>query len=325
MDLDQADQLARSCELFRGLTAMEVMELIGELQPLSHSAGDVLFTRGSAGNALFIVLDGLVDLVAPVGAVLESTPTGPSTDVVVATTGPGGFFGEIACLEPDGRRTAGAVARTDCRLIPVPRDRFLSFLRSHPNAALAVIRFLGGRVRQHTDIYAGIRNTNEVLNSQRLKRTLWERFSDYVAEWSARWSFTAANLALWAGWLGTVAILHFGARRSETAAFGVYALTLWVSLQTIIMTTFILVSQRRAQEISRLQEDQHYLAAITTRETTHLLLERLERLERRLEGHGYAYGSSGSGPHERRLAGLSAESVPRIASDSERIGPVGCG
>ncbi len=233
------------------------------------------------------MLDGLVDMVAPVTTVLASTPDGPSTDLVLATIGSGGFFGEIACLEPDGKRTAAAVARSDCQLIQIPRERFLSFLRGHPNAALAVIRFLGVRVRQYTNLFAGLRNTNEVLNTQRSSRTLWERCSDHFAEWSARWSFTATNVTLWVMWLGTVAALHLVAHRSEAASFGVNALTLWVSLQTIVMTTFILVSQRRAQEVSRLQEDQHYLAAITTRETTHLLLERLERLERRLDGRGF--------------------------------------
>jgi hypothetical protein len=55
----------------------------------------------------------------------------------------------------------------------------------------------------------------------------------------------------------------------------VNALTLWVSLQTIVMTTFNLVSQKRAKELSSLQEDQHHVAAITARETTQLLLEGL--------------------------------------------------
>jgi CRP-like cAMP-binding protein len=284
MQLDQARQLAESCELFRGLSGAEVMELIGELEPVSHNAGKTLFVRGSEGNVFFIVLEGMVDMVVPVAAVLKSTAAGPSNEIVVATVGPGGFFGEIACLEADGRRTAGAVARLDCLVLPVPRDRFLGFLRSHSNAALAVIRFLGGRVRHHTDVYAGIRNTNDLLDAQRAGRTFWERCSDYVTDWSARWTFTAANLALWAFWLGTVAVLHLAYGRSQAAGFWVNALTLWVSLQTIVMTTFILVSQKRAKELSSLQEDQHYLAAITTRETTQQLLERLDRWERRLDG-----------------------------------------
>jgi CRP-like cAMP-binding protein len=287
MQLEQTNQLVESCDLFRGLNTAEVMDLIGELEPVSHPVGHVLFIRGSEGKAFFIVLEGLVDMVVPVAAVLNSTSGGQSNEIVVATLGPGGFFGEIACLEPGGRRTAGAVARTACRVLPVARDRFLAFLRSHPVAALAVIRYLGGRVRHHTDVYAGIRNTNDLLDARRAGRSLWECCSDYVTEWSARWSFTGANLLLWALWLGTVGALHLVAGRSEAAAFGVNALTLWVSLQTIVMTTFILVSQKRTQEISSLQEEQHYLAAITTRETTHLLLERLDRLERRLEGkHG---------------------------------------
>jgi len=283
MELDQASQLLESCELFRGLSAAEVADLTGELEPADYPAGHVLFARGSEGNAFFIVLQGLVDVVVPVAAMLHSKPSGPSSEIVVATVGQGGFFGEIACLEPEGKRTAGAVVRTECQVLPIPRERFLAFLRNHPNAALAVIRYLGGRVRQHTDVYAGIANTNELVGAQRSGRSLWARFSDTMTDWSAHWSFTGANLMLWTLWLGTVGMLHLVLRRSEAAAFGVNALTLWVSLQTIVMTTFILVSQKRTQEISSLQEEQHYLAAITTRETTHLLLERLDRLDRRLD------------------------------------------
>jgi CRP-like cAMP-binding protein len=284
MQTEQARQLSATCELFRGLTEAEVMELVGELEPVRHPAGKTLFVRGSEGDVFFIVLDGMVDMVVPVSAVLKSTAAGPSSQIVVATVGPGGFFGEIACLEVDGRRTAGAVVRMDCRLLPVPRERFLAFLRNHPTAALAVIRFLGGRVRHQTDVFAGIRNTNDLLDARKAGRTLWERCSDFFTEWSARWTFTATNLILWALWLGTVGMLHWVYGRSLAAAFWVNALTLWVSLQTIVMTTFILVSQKRAKELSSLQEDQHYLAAITTRETTQLLLERLDRWERRLDG-----------------------------------------
>jgi uncharacterized membrane protein len=264
------------------------MELVGELEPISHPAGKTLFVRGSEGDVFFIVLKGMVDMVVPVAAVLKSTASGPSSEIVVATVGPGGFFGEIACLEVDGRRTAGAVVRLECQLLPVPRDRFLDFLRRHPGAALAVIRFLGGRVRHQTDVFAGIRNTNDLLDAQRAGRTFWERCSDLFSDWSARWTFTAANLILWAFWLGSVGLLHWVYGRTLAAAFWVNALTLWVSLQTIVMTTFILVSQKRAKELSSLQEDQHYLAAITTRETTQLMLERLDRLERRLESNRHA-------------------------------------
>jgi CRP-like cAMP-binding protein len=283
MQLEQATQLLKSCELLRDLSAADVMDLIGELEPVSHPAGHVLFTRGSEGNAFFIVLDGLVDLVVPVGAVIRSTPVAQLSEIVAGTVGPGGFFGEIACLEPEGRRTAGAVSRTDCQVLPVPRDRFLAFLRAHPNAALAVIRFLGGRVRHYTNVNAGIRNTNELLDARRQGQNLWERLSDQMADWSAQWSFTRANLLLWALWLGTAAGPHLAAHRSTAASFGVNALTLFVSLQSIVMTTFVLVSQKRAHEASRLQDEQHYLAALTTRETTHLVLERLDRLERRLD------------------------------------------
>lgn len=284
MHLEQANWLVESCELFHGLRADEVLELVGELESVEYPPGKVIFSRGSHGDAFYLVLEGLVDVVVPVVGVPGKS--GRAREIVVSTVGPAGFFGEIACLESEGRRTASAMARTECRLLAVPRDRFLAFLKGHPNASLAVVRYLGGRVRHYSDIYAGIRNTNDLVEERRSVRTLWERCSDYMTEWSARWSFTRANLLLWAVWLGTVGALHWFAGRSQAAAFGVNALTLWVSLQTIIMTTFILVSQKRTQEVSNLQEEQHYLAAITTRETTHFLLERLERLERRLERRG---------------------------------------
>ena len=59
--------------------------------------------------------------------------------------GPGGVFGEMALLD-SAPRAAGAVAATDCALLPVNRSQFLELVRSDPEFGLALLKALGQRL-----------------------------------------------------------------------------------------------------------------------------------------------------------------------------------
>jgi hypothetical protein len=71
------------------------------------AAGDTLVVQGEPGDALFLVLDGLMDVE------VDGEP--------VAEVGPGAVIGERAILE-DGRRTATLRATTKVRVAAVPAD-----------------------------------------------------------------------------------------------------------------------------------------------------------------------------------------------------------
>jgi CRP/FNR family cyclic AMP-dependent transcriptional regulator len=102
-----------------------------EIRPFS--AGEYIFRKGEAGDAMYMVIEGEVDLL--VGR------------AVMETAKPGAFLGEMALILP-ATRTASARARTDCRVFPIDTTRFQSLVRDVPSFALDVMRALADRLRR---------------------------------------------------------------------------------------------------------------------------------------------------------------------------------
>lgn len=92
----------RSVSLFHGLRTRDLGHVMQALQKRSYRAGEVLFTEGEVGKAVFIVNTGKVRLI-------HQTSNGPRT---LAEVTAGGFFGEMALLE-NKPRAAGAMMVED--------------------------------------------------------------------------------------------------------------------------------------------------------------------------------------------------------------------
>lgn len=103
-----------------------------ETQPLTFAAGDVIFSSGDDGSDMFVVKSGEVEL--RVG--------GRAVEVVKDD----GFFGEMALIE-EGPRTATAVAKTACTLIPINEKRFEFMVHEVPFFSLYVMKGLSKRLR----------------------------------------------------------------------------------------------------------------------------------------------------------------------------------
>jgi CRP-like cAMP-binding protein len=96
-------------------------------------AGDVIFSKGDPGSAMYVVLEGEVEL--HIGK------------KVVATLGPREPFGEMALID-ESPRVATAIAKTDCVLVAVPEKRFLSMVKQTPLFGLQMLRVLAFRLRK---------------------------------------------------------------------------------------------------------------------------------------------------------------------------------
>ena len=100
---------------------------------VTFNAGQRVFNEGDPGDVMYVVRSGEVDIV--VG------------DEVVETIGTGGIFGEMALIEQD-RRSASAVAQTDCELVPINENRFKFLVQQTPFFAIEVMRIMAHRLRQ---------------------------------------------------------------------------------------------------------------------------------------------------------------------------------
>lgn len=115
---------------------MSTQELYNRAEEhLPFSAGQVIFQQGEIGDTLYIVAEGQVEIRVE-GQLIE-------------TLGAGDILGEMALIE-DRPRSAGAIAATDCLLVPVTRQHFLTLIQRTPLFAIQVMRVLANRLRRTT-------------------------------------------------------------------------------------------------------------------------------------------------------------------------------
>jgi MFS family permease len=125
--------LLRGIDLFAPLPSPTLESLAGSLVPVRVAAGEELFRQGDIGDRYYIVADGEVEIVAD--------------GRVVAVTGPGGYFGEIALLR-DIPRTATVRAKDDVELRALDRDDFLGAVTGHAASAEAADSVIATRLSQ---------------------------------------------------------------------------------------------------------------------------------------------------------------------------------
>ncbi len=100
---------------------------------VNFKAGDTIFNEGDTGDYMYIVQEGTVDVVLR-GKIVESVETG-------------GIIGEMALIDNE-KRSAGAVAQTDCRLVPVSQKQFTFMVQETPYFALQVMHIMAERLRK---------------------------------------------------------------------------------------------------------------------------------------------------------------------------------
>jgi CRP/FNR family cyclic AMP-dependent transcriptional regulator len=91
----------------------------------THQAGETLFRRGEAADRLYLVQQGTVAI--------------PETEVALL---PGDVFGEVGLFAPHGRRTAGAICATDCRLLTLSGPKLVELCYQDAKLAVFLARLL---------------------------------------------------------------------------------------------------------------------------------------------------------------------------------------
>lgn len=122
-------------------------------QARQFRAGELIFSAGDPGDGFHVVESGRVQITADMS---DSQPR------VLASIGPGDFFGEMAILE-DAPRSATARAETDTRTLFITRHELLQLLERRPQLALSLSREFSKRVRGLNHKYL-----DEILQAERL-------------------------------------------------------------------------------------------------------------------------------------------------------------
>ncbi len=104
-------------------------------QRMSYEAGDIIFKQDEPSEALYVILEGMVD-------VIKESDTGR---VRLAQIGEGSMFGETGVL-CDQARTATIEAATPLCVLQIDRHTFIEVARDVPQLSLAIARELARRL-----------------------------------------------------------------------------------------------------------------------------------------------------------------------------------
>lgn len=127
--------LMEKIEILSPLSKTELKKLVERLKVVSYAAGEVPVKQGEAGDSFYIIKSGRVNVV------VEKSP-GQTT--VVATLGPGNFFGEMSLLT-GAVRTASIQVREDAEFIVIDKESFGTTLANNPSIAESLSLILSER------------------------------------------------------------------------------------------------------------------------------------------------------------------------------------
>lgn len=132
------EQLLANSPLFAGLGQGELTALARTAQRLEYEPEEAIFHVNSLGDGLYLLASGRVKVVVP-------SPEGK--EIILATLGPGAFFGELALVD-DEPRSASVVAELPSVVYRIHRNDFSRLLDAHPSIARALLRELARRLRR---------------------------------------------------------------------------------------------------------------------------------------------------------------------------------
>jgi CRP/FNR family cyclic AMP-dependent transcriptional regulator len=236
-----------SVPFFALLDDQERATLAERIDVVSHPAGHVLFNRGDPGDSLFIVLRGVVEM-------WFKSDTGER--IVLETAREGDFFGEISLLD-GGPRTTSALVKEDVEALVVDRGDLDEFFRLRPAAALDLLAATGRRLRETSNLL--VRTASRNLNEEEEdRRTRVMKVADWISEFSGSIPFLAIHVVIFAVWIvvNVRPLAQSGVGGFDPFPFGL--LTMVVSLEAIILSVFVLLSQNRQVARDRFRNDIEY-------------------------------------------------------------------
>lgn len=100
--------------------------------PAFQPKNAVLMREGEAGIFMYVVMDGAVRI--------------SSGEKIIEVVKAGGVFGEMALVD-QSKRAATASAASDCSLMSINRNDFLSLIKTNPAFGVSLLRALATRLR----------------------------------------------------------------------------------------------------------------------------------------------------------------------------------
>jgi uncharacterized membrane protein len=181
--------LLRTIPMFYGLAPDDLVALGQSLAARDYKAGELIFNLGDAGDAMYIIADGHVNIHLPGEA---------SRRVSLKDLARGEYFGELALFD-DKPRSASALATTDTALLELGRTTLIEYLEKRPRAAVAILRTMSEHLRATNAMLSQRASKNAVEEVE--KDLKWsDKLADRIAELNGSWAFIFVLIGITLVW-----------------------------------------------------------------------------------------------------------------------------
>lgn len=154
--------------LFSKLKRKEIAYVSKYVHVRHYEPNELIFSQNEKGLGLYIIVKGSVDV--------KMRPNDKTKEEVsIQTLSSGGFFGELALVDEESRRTASAYAITNTVLIGFFKPDLIEILERKPETGVKILYqlsiVLGKRLSETTEAYTELQhNVNELVHFNELKR-----------------------------------------------------------------------------------------------------------------------------------------------------------
>ena len=136
--MERSEFLKRT-PLFAELNDKEIDGVLNTAKERSFSAGDQIITQGSEGGRAFYLL-------------LSGSAEARKGDTLLASYGPGDYFGEMALLLDDTPRTADVVSTGDTTCLAITQWDLKALIKSHPEVGVKIMAELARRLHNNESV-----------------------------------------------------------------------------------------------------------------------------------------------------------------------------
>lgn len=252
-------------EHLRDLKPAERQALAERIDLYKFKPGEMIFSYGDPGHALYIVRSGELEIYVK---------NDQGEKIVLEISKPGDIFGEISLLD-DGPRTAWVSAIGDVEVLRLDREHFEDYVRMYTPAALHLLSVTARRLRKSDEMIRRTvtRNANDVSEE---RRTFAAKIADNIANWSG----SIGSVLFHACMFSMYALINLGdfryIRPFDPFPFGL--LSDLLGLEAIFLTLFVLASQNRQKARDQIRSDIEFETSVNTELKIANLHEKMDRL-----------------------------------------------
>lgn len=128
-EVDDLRKSLHSIPVFKDLSKSDLNSLIKILHNRSYVAGEYIFYRGDPGIGLYLIRDGEVEIIRE---------NFQGEDKILAEYTKGDFFGELALVDGE-KRSANAVAKTDCKVSVIFKPDLDEYIEKYPRKGIRIL------------------------------------------------------------------------------------------------------------------------------------------------------------------------------------------